>query len=455
MSKILVYTSPARGHLYPLVPTLEELRRRGHAVVVRTLSTEVERLRALGFAAEPIDAAVEGREMDDWKAKTPPGALLAGCRAFVDRARHEVGDLRRAIEREQPDLLFTDVNSWGAGAAAEASRLPWAAFAPYFLPLRAPGVPPWGLGLAPRPGLAGRVRDAVLWAVVNGLYDRTLAQVNEVRGSVGVEPLRHVADFVTRPPLLLSYTAEPFEYPRAWPRSVKLVGPGLWEPPVEGAARAPGEARPLVLVTCSTEFQNDGRLIETALAALADEPVRVVATTASLDPAGFRAPANARVERFLPHGPLLQEAACVVCHGGMGITQKALSAGVPLCVVPFGRDQLEVAQHVVTAGAGVRLDAARLSAERLRAAVRGAMERKAGAVRIAERFRAAGGAAAAATALEGLVSGGLRSVSRGAQRALESEAAVEARLDGEDHREAPGQTPAGPGRGEPRRGVSS
>src|SRR5688500_8829430 len=114
MSKILVYTSPARGHLYPLVPTLEELRRRGHDIAVRTISTEVDRVRALGIPAEAIDPAIEAREIDDWKASSPPGALLAACRTFVDRGQHEIGDLRRAIEREKPDVLFTDVNSWGA-----------------------------------------------------------------------------------------------------------------------------------------------------------------------------------------------------------------------------------------------------------------------------------------------------------------------------------------------------
>jgi MGT family glycosyltransferase len=186
------------------------------------------------------------------------------------------------------------------------------------------------------------------------------------------------------------------------------VGPGVWEPESEPAApeAGTGDPRPLVLVTCSTEYQNDGRLIETALAALADEPVRVVATTASLDPAAFRAPANARVERFLPHGPLLREAACVVCHGGMGITQKALSAGVPVCVVPFGRDQGEVARHVEVARAGTRLPAGRLSPERLRRAVREAMARRPGAVRIADAFRRAGGARAAADAIEGLLGTG-------------------------------------------------
>ena len=81
----------------------------------------------------------------------------------------------------------------------------------------------------------------------------------------------------------------------------------------------------------------------------------------------------------------------MVCHGGMSITQKALAAGVPVCVVPFGRDQFDVARHVQVADAGTRLPASRL-----RKAVREAMEKKAGAERIAATF-------AAAEALEGLL----------------------------------------------------
>jgi UDP:flavonoid glycosyltransferase YjiC (YdhE family) len=45
----------------------------------------------------------------------------------------------------------------------------------------------------------------------------------------------------------------------------------------------------------------------------------------------------------------------VVTHGGHGTVMKALAAGVPLVVLPMGRDQLEVAARVVAAGAGVRL----------------------------------------------------------------------------------------------------
>jgi hypothetical protein len=41
MAGVLAYTSPARGHLFPLTPILDELSRRGHSVAVRTLASQV------------------------------------------------------------------------------------------------------------------------------------------------------------------------------------------------------------------------------------------------------------------------------------------------------------------------------------------------------------------------------------------------------------------------------
>jgi MGT family glycosyltransferase len=203
---------------------------------------------------------------------------------------------------------------------------------------------------------------------------------------------------------MLYMTSEPFEYPRSdWPPSVRMVGPGIWDPPAKPPAWLDEFDKPLVLVTCSTEFQNDGKLVRAALEALAEEEVNIVVTTAGVDPSSFTPPPNARIERFVPHSPLLERASCVVCHGGMGITQKALSAGVPVCVVPFGRDQFDVARHVEVADAGTRLPASRLRPDRLRTAVREATEKKAGAERIASAFAPAGGPRAAVDALEELL----------------------------------------------------
>jgi UDP:flavonoid glycosyltransferase YjiC (YdhE family) len=71
-------------------------------------------------------------------------------------------------------------------------------------------------------------------------------------------------------------------------------------------------------------------------------------------------------------------------------------------VVPFGRDQLEVARRVEVAKAGTRLPAQKLDAARLRNQVRLAITRRDGARRVADGFRATGGPHTAADAFETL-----------------------------------------------------
>ncbi len=403
MARYLVYTSPARGHLYPIVPTLEELRRRGHEVAVRTLASEVGLLRELGFEAEAIDPAIERKEHEDWRARTPIGALQDNLNVFFERARYDGPDLRRAIEEERPDALLVDINAWGAMAVAESAGMPWATWCPYFLPVPSRDAPPFGLGLPPARGPLGRLRDRLLSLVLFGIYNRLAPELDAVRAQLGAPPVRRIERAMIRAPLMLYMTAQPFEYPRSdWPPSVRMVGPGIWDLPTDPPSWLDELNEPLVLVTCSTEFQNDGKLVRAALEGLAEEEVNVVVTTAGVDPSSFTPPPNARVERFVPHRPVLERAACVVCHGGMGITQKALAAGVPVCVVSFGRDQFDVARHVEVADAGTRLPASRLRQDRLRAAVHEAMSKKAGANRIAAAFAAAGGSKAAVDTLEEL-----------------------------------------------------
>src|SRR5215208_4971439 len=181
MARYLVYTSPARGHLYPVVPTLEELRRRGHEVVVRTLASEVGLLGGLGFEAESIDPAIERKEHADWRARTPIGAV----------------------------------------AVAETTGIPWATWCAYFLPTPSRDAPPFGLGLPPARGPLGRLRDRLLSPVLFGIYNRQAPELDAVRTELGAPPVGRIERAMLRAPLMLYMTAEPFEYPRSdWPPSV-------------------------------------------------------------------------------------------------------------------------------------------------------------------------------------------------------------------------------------------
>ncbi|MGJ6125377.1 glycosyltransferase [Mycolicibacterium sp. Y3] len=387
---ILAYTSPALGNLYPIVALLTELRRRGHRIVLRTLTAGVPIGTAAGLDTAAVDPGIEAVAMTDWTARTGLGALRRGFEVFAERAALEVEDVRRAIEAVSPDAVILDTNCWGAPVATEAAALPWATFWPYPPYLSSRTSPPFGPGLAPRSGVLGRWRDAAVGAMTRRLLEREMLEpVNRLHRLLGTTPLTSGDDFVLRAPLVLVGTAEPFEYPHPdWDERVVLIGPCEHRsagPPTEVF---PG---PTVLVTTSSERQGDDALPVTALAALADEPVRVVATFPCGVPAGVDVPANATVRRFVDHGAVLDHAVCAITHGGMGVTQKALARGVPVCVVPYGRDQFEVARRVQVAGCGSRLSAHRLNPSRLRAAVAEAMAMRAGAERVAAGFAAAGG----------------------------------------------------------------
>lgn len=411
MATVLAYTSPALGHMLPMSALLIELRNRGHTVHLRTLSSCTEMGRAFGFESEPIDERIEMIPLDDWKAKGALPALRRGVATFGRRGGYEVGDLAAAMAEVRPDAVLVDVNCWGALSVAEADTVPWACFMPYTPALRSPGVPPFGLGLPPMGGPVGRFRDAAVTAVVTRSMERVmLPPINDIRSQLGLAAVRTVDEFLRRAPLILLASGTPFQYPHSdWGDAVNMIGPCDLDPPSalpdDRGDLLAGIDRPIVLVTSSSEQQSDLSLIDAALIALADEPVHVVATLPAGRAQDAVATPNSTVTQFVPHGLVLERAVCAITHGGMGATQKALARGVPVCVVPYGRDQFEVARRVEVARCGTRLPAGRLTPARLRTKVREAMTMAPGARAVAAGFEATGGVGHGADLLEGLLGG--------------------------------------------------
>lgn len=402
MAKILAYTSPAMGHLFPLVPILLELRSRGHQVHLRTLVGWIDQMRALGLDASPIDPAIEAIPLSDQQARSAAAGLAAAANTFARRGGMDGPDLTRAIAETNPDLVIVDTNAWGARCAAEAWGGPWVAFSPYVPALPSKGTPPFGPGLPPMAGPLGAVRDALVGAAVFGVIERIMMpRIAALRTSLGLEPVTSAESFQLRAPLTLVTTAKPLEYAATdWGASVRMIGASNWEPDKHVPEWLDSIHRPIVLVTTSSEPQRDAELVATALAALADEPLHIVATMPAGVPDDLPATANATIIRFAPHAPLLRRAVAAVTHGGMGATQKALSHGVPVCVVPYGRDQLEVARRVEVSGAGIRFPRGQLRPDHLRRAIHDTIAHVAGARRVQAGLDPSGTARRAADHIE-------------------------------------------------------
>ena len=88
------------------------------------------------------------------------------------------------------------------------------------------------------------------------------------------------------------------EYPRRWPAHVQVTGPMHFELPYPNIELPEGDG-PLVLVAPSTSQDPECELLRAALEAVAEEPVRVVATTIGSTRLPSEVPGNAEVVDWL------------------------------------------------------------------------------------------------------------------------------------------------------------
>ena len=405
MAVILAYTAPALGHLYPFCAQLRELADRGHQVHVRTLAEGVRLCRDLGFEAAAVDPRIETLHNQG----STGGVLRAAgdtVRALAACAAVEAGDIERAVRQTRPDLVIVDSNCWGAISYAEANNLAFVVFSAFTPYLRSPGSPPFGPGARPWPGPLGRIRDWGVGLVTGAVFDRPFRRgLHPVRAALGLPDVRTADELLRRAPAVLVATGKPFEYPHTdWGPSVTMIGPAAFDPrPAQTPAWLRDIADPIVLVTTSSVPQADEWLVRTAVQALAGQGLHVVATSPARTVPAAAARPGVTLTEFVPHSLVLERAVCVITHGGMGVTQKALGRGIPVCAVPFGRDQFEVARRVEVARCGVRLPADRLTPAALRSAVSEAMSMTAGAAAVARGFAATGGVSRGADIVEGIL----------------------------------------------------
>ena len=335
-------------------------------------------LARLGLHAAPIDPADRGdpgRRLEgaDFDRGNPDACSTPSTRAPPTRCRRPPEPRSR---RSSPDLLWIDHQSRPARPRRRC-RLGdalWSTTCPIPTPWPAPGIP------SLRPGL--RTALTAPWAEPRRRHRsrssssptaRPFASQCSSRPASACRPSIATKTSTSPPPLLIEFSAEPFEYPREWaaehsPRRAGALGAARRRARVAGGGGAPDRPRLRL-----DRLPGRRRLIRCRARGACRQPLpgrrhARPTTRPTSDPAS-----NARVERFLPHGPILRRAAAVISHGGMGTTQKSLAAGVPVCVVPFMRDQFEVARRVEHCGAGTMPPFERLRAERLRAAVEAAI----------------------------------------------------------------------------------
>ena len=383
MSRFLFVVPPLTGHTNPTVSVARTLEARGHEVAwvghpgkVRPLLPAGARLFALPEQVAPEHAA---EVTDRARAVRGAAALKFLWEDFLaPLARQMRPGIEAAVDELRPDVLAVDQQAVAGGLVARRRGLPWATLA-----TTSAGV------IDPLAGLPA----------VKQWHRELIAQLER---DAGLEPWDHAE---ISPHLVIAFTTDALVGPREkLPPHYRFVGPSISDRPEPTPFPFDELRRPCVLVSMGTvNAEASGRFYQTAIAALRDEPHQVILVAPPELAAG--APANFLVRAYVPQLALLPRVDAVVCHGGHNTTCEALAHGLPLVIAPIKDDQPIVADQVVAAGAGLRVKFGRVQPAELRdavARVRTEPTFREAAARVRASFTAAGGAPAAALALEGL-----------------------------------------------------
>jgi UDP:flavonoid glycosyltransferase YjiC (YdhE family) len=340
--RVLVAAFGDAGHVFPAIALGKALAARGHEVVIETWEERREAVEGagLGFAAA-----------EEYRMFPPPDPDSEEGQHAAEAAQA----LMPLLEGFRPHVVVSDILTLAPTLAAERAGIPLATLIPHIYPVVEPGLPFFAIGLRPpRTGLGRRIwRYGHDRALRIGL-EQGRRDLNVQRSRLGLPPIDRFHGGIS-PDLALVATYPQLEYPRSWPPGVEITGPMTFELPHPDIELPPGED-PLVLVAPSTAHDSGNHLVRTALAALADEPVRVVATTNRVAPQRpIEIPANARLVEWLSYSQLMPAASLVVSHGGHGTVARALGAGTPVLVCPIIGDMSETAMRVAWAGAGLSL----------------------------------------------------------------------------------------------------
>ncbi|RKH06322.1 glycosyltransferase [Corallococcus carmarthensis] len=396
MSRVLIATSPEKGHLNPMAGVAQWLRRLGHTVGWLCIPEPAPQLEALGvelLRLPHVEAAPPGIEtggealaklvLDDVAlGKWIRGLLLDAAPALLEPVREGVRAFR-------PDVMALDGMQYAAVLAAHTEGIPWA------------GVSSALTLLEPRP-------DIPLLRNVRALKDDRQALFR-----------RHGFDASFRtceclsPRLNVIFATEAFLGPDAGvPPNTLLVGPSIPPEPRGDEVPFPWErlgGKPVLYVSFGSQISYQPELFRLIAEAAKPFGVTLVLCAGELADTDFPStlPGDVVAVRYTPQRQLLERSAAFISHGGANSVMEAMTAGVPMLLLPVCNDQPVQAHFLEKAGAGLARDPRTLTVESCREAIAQLLapesKMRDRVAEISRSYRAHDGAKTAAERIAGLV----------------------------------------------------
>jgi UDP:flavonoid glycosyltransferase YjiC (YdhE family) len=346
--RLLFTVRSGLGHLHPMMPTAMAARARGHEVAFaggESLRGAVER-SGFTFFGVGLDLATEAAaerlapELVGLVGKER--AAMYWRKIFAGREPiRAVPELVELASSWSPDVVVRDDTNFAGCIAAE------------------------------RLGLVHAAVHTVAYRPL--LYELVAGQLSERRAEVGLLPDPDLS-MPFRYLYLSSFPPGFLDPAVAMPATTHYLRPNPFddsgEEELPAWAAELGDA-PLVFVSLGTIVNQRSAVFDTLIRALRDLPVKLIVTVGrDQDPHQFGPqPGNVHIERYLPQTQLFPMCSVVVTHGGSGTITGALTAGLPMVIVPIAADQPENAERCAALGVARVVPLQELSEKRARDAV--------------------------------------------------------------------------------------
>ena len=397
---LLVISPDYASHLLPLATLATAWRDAGERVVVAT-GPATDGIVA-DFGLERADLVLgRGSNPGVIRAEQQPPGEDAALRGFFDATRHGMvatlryqAEARRSdllwdpvgraravldvVDRVRPDQVIVDHLAFSARLALAVADVPHADVVlghPSALPVgdEVYGYPPaW-----PAAFTASDAELAALHRLCCEVRDAFTAEWNAALHELSPGATPSADAFAEHGDLLmLNYPAvlhDPARTALLPPHA--FLGSAVRAEPATDDVREwlDADDRPVVYVSFGSFLSARGDVLARVIDALRPLGLRVAVATGSAT--GLPdTPADWLVRPFLPQVALLDRAALTVTHGGNNSVTEALTAGVPMVVLPFSTDQFAGAAALEHAGLAVALDPNAATPADVLTAVRGVLD---------------------------------------------------------------------------------
>lgn len=312
------------------------------------------------------------------KIKSATGRIKFDIRnIFLGLVNTCLEDIEEVQQEFDFDVLLADLGFLAAHLIQEKLQRPAIVFGIAPLLESSRDLPPNGLGLTPKPGALGRLRDSLLRTLMRKLiFDDSTKYYNEILSIHGIAPINEIIfdALLRRTTLYLQSGVPGFEYPRSdMHPHVRFVGPLLpWKKaatkPFAYADLASRYEKTILISQGTIDNKEPDKLVIPTLEAFKDEPYLLLVATGGMYTAYLtsRYPqANIIIADFMDYDATLPYTDLFVSSGGYGSVMLGLSHGVPILGAGKHEGKNEIVARIGYFKLGVNLKTERPTSQQI------------------------------------------------------------------------------------------